>query len=387
MRSTGICCAIGCAVIAAASAGAEAQITPTFDDVPYGVVPLDAGGTQMLLMDIYRPSGTGPFPMVVWIHGGGWSGGSYQTPPPALGQMLARGIAMASVEYRLSGVAIFPAQIHDVKGAVRFLRANATTYNLDPNRFGSWGSSAGGHLSALLATSGGVPDAEGTSGGNLSFSSRVQVCVDWFGPTDILNMNLDVTTPPGSTIDHDSPNSPESHLIGFDGSGEGIGVLRANQGNSNPPFPEKMALVNLANPISHVSADDPTFLMVHGDSDTLVPFRQSIKLLDALTAIEHEAVLMLVPGAGHGGFPLYYTNATVDYFSAHLTGFLVRGDMNCDGRANGRDLRPFLLALTDPAGYQQQWAPCAITRGDFTNDGLVLSDDVGPFVSQVLQSN
>ncbi len=127
-------------------------------------------------------------------------------------------IAVASVDYRLTSQAglygafpvTFPAQIEDVKGAIRFLRANAGTYGLDPTRFGAWGSSAGGHLAALVGTSGGVAALEGTTGGNLAFSSSVQAVCGWFGPIDVLQMNPDVTTPPGSGIDHDATTSPES---------------------------------------------------------------------------------------------------------------------------------------------------------------------------------
>src|SRR5678815_2971162 len=149
----------------------------TYPNLTYATV----GGTPLLL-DLYLPAtGSGPFPVVVWIHGGGWSGGG-RFPAGFSGPLTAAGFAVASVEYRLTSQAgqygaepvIFPAQIHDVKGAVRWLRAHAATYNLDPTRFGCWGTSAGGHLSALLATSSGVAALEGTVGGNAGFSSAGQ---------------------------------------------------------------------------------------------------------------------------------------------------------------------------------------------------------------------
>src|SRR5262249_35630047 len=160
----------------------------TYPGLAYATV-----GGRDLLLDLYLPSaGPGPFPVVVWIHGGAWLTGS-RFPAPNAAQLTSLGFAVASVDYRLTSQAgqwgaepvIFPAQIHDVKGAVRWLRANAATYNLDPARFGCWGSSAGGHLAALLATSGDVPALEGTVGGNAGFSSAVQACADFFGPTDL----------------------------------------------------------------------------------------------------------------------------------------------------------------------------------------------------------
>src|SRR5688572_24897811 len=162
------------------TARAVAQPTPAFNDVVYATAPTDAGGTINLPMDIYKPTGvTTPTPVVLWIHGGGWQGGTYNTTPLQVQALLSRGISVASVEYRLSGTSIFPAQINDVKGAVRYLRANASTFGLDMNRVSAWGTSAGAHLSALLATSGDVTSLEGNTGGNLGFSSRIFSAVDY----------------------------------------------------------------------------------------------------------------------------------------------------------------------------------------------------------------
>lgn len=277
--------------------------TPTFPNVAYA----NLGGRDLLL-DVYVPStGSAPFPTVVWIHGGGWSGGS-RTPIPGVASLLARGIAVASVDYRLTSQAglfgafpvTFPAQIEDVKGAIRHLRANAATYGLDPTRFGAWGSSAGGHLAALIGTSGGVASLEGATGGNLAFSSAVQAAVDWFGPIDVLRMNPDVTTPPGSTIDHDATTSPESRLIGFDQPGQGIGVLRAHELDPTPPYPAFVALANALNPITWADANDPPFLIAHGTADTSVPMHQSVRLADALRAAGVPYVYSQAIGLGHG---------------------------------------------------------------------------------------
>ncbi len=309
-----------CVSLAALHGSAHGQgIAPTYDELVYGVV--DSGGSaRSLHLDLWLPQGAADeTPLVLWIHGGGWSGGSHDNPPIALPRLLNEGFAVASVEYRLSGEAIAPAQIHDVKGAVRFLRANAADYNLDADAFAAWGSSAGGHLTALLATSSGVAAAEGDVGGNLEYSSSIQAAVDYYGPTDLLQMSADVRTPPGSGIDHDAPNSPESRLIGFDGPGEGIGVLRDNLFNPATPFPEKASLVRLMNPIEHVTADDAPIFIAHGDQDSSVPILQSVRLDQALriAGVEHE--FHRVVGEGHGG-PLFhpYTLAAIDFLSAQL---------------------------------------------------------------------
>ena len=290
-------------VLALAAAPAAAQSAPTHP----GLVYADLGGTDLRL-DLYVPPGPGPHPVVVWIHGGGWSGGSRFPIPNGAAGLVARGIAVASVDYRLTSEAgrygalpvTFPAQIEDVKGAVRWLRAHAPQYGLDPARVGSWGSSAGGHLSALLAVSGSVAELEGTTGGNLAFSSAVQAGADWFGPADLLRMNPDVTVPPGSTLDHDAPSSPESRLIGFDQPGEGIGVLRAHELDPTPPYPFFVDRVHDASPLTWLDANDPPMLLAHGTLDTVVPMKQSARLADGLRAAGVPYAHDQVVGAGHG---------------------------------------------------------------------------------------
>ncbi|MFN0134048.1 MAG: prolyl oligopeptidase family serine peptidase [Phycisphaerales bacterium] len=322
-----------------ASAAACAQPQPTFPALPYATL-----GPRSLLLDLYIPAaGPGPFPCVVFIHGGGWSGGSRTpVPAPALAtRLLNAGLAIASIDYRLTSQAgqfgtnpvTFPAQIHDTKGAVRFLRANAAQFNLNPARFGSWGSSAGGHLSALLGASGGVASLEGTVGGNLGQSSAVQAVADYFGPTDLLNASPDVTTPPGSTVNHDAPTSAESALIGFNQPGQGIGVLRANQNNPNPPFPQFVTLVTQANPMTWVDPVDPPFLIAHGELDTVVPQKQSIKLHDALRAAGGTSTYWVMPSAGHGFGGAEIEAEVTRFFQMHLLGvpFPPRCAANCDG--------------------------------------------------------
>jgi len=239
-------------------------------DLEYG----EASGRAMLL-DLYLPEKADkPLPLIVWIHGGAWMAGSKDDPSPAL-RSTRDGYAVAQVGYRLSQEAMFPAQIHDCKAAVRWLRANAAKYNLDPNKFVAWGGSAGGHLVALLGTSGGVAELEGNVN-DLKESSRVQAVVDWFGPTDFLHIGE-----AESDLQHNAPDSPESKLIG--------GALLENK--------DKAAK---ASPITYVLKDAPPFLIMHGDRDRTVPFNQSELLYAALKKAGVDVTFVPMKGAGHG---------------------------------------------------------------------------------------
>lgn len=339
--------------------------TPTHNNIAYAQVTNDDGTPATLRMDVWETTAdVERAPLVIWIHGGAWLGGTYDSPPPGLQQFLNAGYAVASIQYRLSGAAIFPAQIHDVKGATRFLRAHADEYGLDASRFVSYGTSAGGHLAALLATSGGVDSLEGTSGGNLEFSSRVQAAIDGFGPTDLLQMNLDVTTPPGSVINHDAENSPESQLIGFDGVGQGVGVLRANFESPAMPFPEKAALVTSANPITHIDAADPPMYIAHGDQDNVVPQKQSVRLADALHAagVRHEYRSVAGAGHGFGAQNNTVTGETIAYLAANLEP--MAGDFNRDGQ----------VGVADYAIWHQDFGT-NLPAADANRNGLVDAGD------------
>ena len=180
--------------------------------VPEGVtvyrdIAYVADGHERQKLDLYVPETGENLPLIIWIHGGAWRGGDKKNYIRR--EYLKAGYAGASLNYRLSQHAIFPAQIEDVKAAVRWLRANAETYGLDPNRFAAWGSSAGGHLVAILGTAGDVDKFE--VGENLEVSSRVQAVVDYFGPTDFLQM--DAQSLPDGLV-HNAPDSPESQLVG-----------------------------------------------------------------------------------------------------------------------------------------------------------------------------
>jgi acetyl esterase/lipase len=237
-------------------------------------------------------------PLVIWVHGGAWRGGSKDSGPAPAVQLLRRGYAVASINYRLSQHAPFPAQINDCKAAVRFLRANASKYGLDPGRFGVWGGSAGGHLVALLGTSGDVNDLEG-DGANSGVSSRVQAVCDFFGPADLLTMAEQSGA--DSTIEHDAPNSPESLLLGG-------------------PILDRKDAARRASPVSYITKDDPPFLIVHGDKDNTVPVGQSKELHAALQKAGVDSTLMIIPGAGHGpGVATAETlRAVVAFFDKHL---------------------------------------------------------------------
>ncbi len=237
-------------------------------------------GDRDLPLDIYIPDKAArPMPVIIWVHGGGWKGGSKSGISRPVGA-LSRGYALVSVEYRLSGEAIWPAQIEDCKAAVRWTRANAGKYGLDPNRIGAWGSSAGGHLVAMMAVAGDVKKFD-THKEYADVSARVQAVCDWFGPTDFTQM--DAHRPEGATLVHDDPSSPESRLVGGPIQKEPCRSICAD-----------------ANPITYVTKDDPPILIMHGDMDMSVPVHQSELFHKALKKAGVDATFYVVKGGGHG---------------------------------------------------------------------------------------
>ena len=253
-------------------------------------------------LDLYLPEkAEGSLPLVIWIHGGGWEAGNKENPR-GLG-LLKLGYAVASINYRLSQEAKYPAQIEDCKAAVRFLRANAKKYNLDPNHFGVFGESAGGHLVALLGTTAGVKELEG-DGPNKNVSDAVQAVVDWFGPTDMLKMEEEAKeqTDVKSVLNADAASSPVGKLFGG-------------------PVQDHKELAEKANPIHYITKDAAPFLIMHGDKDQLVPLAQSRILDEALKAAKVESTLVVVKGNGHGG-PGFVTpenrHKIADFFDKHL---------------------------------------------------------------------
>jgi acetyl esterase/lipase len=273
---------------------------PDFSDLAYACV------SPAQKLDLYLPQGKSPFPLVLIVHGGAFMLGDKadQLSKQGTDHLLEHGYAVANVNYRLSGEARAPAQIQDVKTAVRWLRAHAGEYSLDPQRVGAWGSSAGGNLVALLGTSAGVPVLEGGELGCAGFSSQVQAVVDWFGPTDFLLMDRQLAAV-GWPASHDASDSPESLLIGA-------------------AIQTRPDLARLVNPIPYVTAQSVPFLIQHGKCDNLVPFQQSQLLYEALVAAigPARAALDLIEGAGHGGGPQFWAPSNVARVLSFLDQYL-----------------------------------------------------------------
>jgi acetyl esterase/lipase len=244
--------------------------------VPYAAIP----GIRPLEFDLYLPPSGDRVPVVVFLHGGGWRVGSRHAAGPAyrgasptpFERAAQAGIAVASVDYRLSGEATWPAQLHDAKAAVRWLRSRADELGIDPGRIAAWGESAGGHLAELLGLVT-DPALEGDVG-IVGTSSAVSVVVAWYAPSDVAAVASDLGADP---LD---PATREAQLLGA-------------------PAPEVPDLAAQASPISHVSPDAPPFLLLHGHADRLIPCAQSERLYDALVEAGVEAELDLYEDADH----------------------------------------------------------------------------------------
>lgn len=247
----------------------NAEIT---DNIVYG-----KGGDHDLEATLYRPEDRDDaLPVIVWVHGGAWMGGTRHDDADYCRRIVHAGFACLAISYRFSQEATFPAQIEDCKCAVRYLRAHADELGILPDKIGAWGVSAGGHLVTLLGTSTNRPALEG-DGGWPEYKSNVQAVCDWFGPTDLLQMARYQ-----SDIDHTAADAPESLLIG--------GPVHEN--------PEK---AKKANPITYISAAMPPIYIAHGTKDRIVPFNQSELLLEALVAKGHSVTFEPMEGAEHGG--------------------------------------------------------------------------------------
>ena len=257
-------------------------------------------------LDLYLPHGFGPYPVVLMVHGGGFMFGDKADDISRAGtdSLLDNGFAVAVINYRLSGEAKAPAQIWDLKTAVRWLRAHASEYDLNPDRFGAWGASAGGNLVALLGTSCDIAALEGAELGYPGESSRIQAAIDWFGPVDFLQMDRQFAEFPDSQT-HDAPDSPESVLIGA-------------------PIQMRPDLVKVVNPLTYITPSASPFLIQHGTADHLVPPQQSQKLYDALLkAVGVEKVsLTLLKDAPHGGGPQFWDSSNLKLIIGFLDTFL-----------------------------------------------------------------
>lgn len=269
--------------------------------VPFAIPPANTDGVKRKMfdiqyadlspaqkLDIYWPEeGNGPFPVIVSIHGGAFMGGDKRDIQlmPML-EALNRGYCVVGVNYRMSGEAKFPALIHDVKAAIRWIRANARTYLFDPDRIATWGGSAGGYLSLMAGVSTNAPELEDVSLGSADQPCNVQAVVAWFPPTDFLKMDEQLAESgmaPDDEFSHSGAGSPESLLLGT-------------------KITEAPELVCAASPETYIHADVPPFFIQHGTKDDIVPHQQSLNFAAKLRDIagQDTVILALIEGARHG---------------------------------------------------------------------------------------
>jgi acetyl esterase/lipase len=252
-------------------------VLPPGVDVKSDVVYASPGGRDLHL-DLYLPKeGAGPFPAVVYIHGGGWRNGNKSAFRRQAAYMATKGYVGACIQYRLSGEAKYPAALHDSKAAVRWLRANAAKYRVDPDRIGAAGGSAGGHLVAMLGTTAGKLEGDA---GNTTVSSRVKAVAAFNPAVDLVSWGKA------------GPQKIDNTLVEFLGCSYG----------ANPKLWAE------ATPITHVSKASAAFLFLHGSGDTTVPYQQSLDMMKTLEAAGVHAELLTADGAKHGFFnsPPFY---------------------------------------------------------------------------------
>ncbi|KUN01177.1 hypothetical protein AQI95_32410 [Streptomyces yokosukanensis] len=271
----------------------------------HGLTYATSPGYRPRLLDVHVPPADGPVPAVVWIHGGGWLEGDRRYPPPTVpvellhGAVLGAGLALVSVDYRHSLEAPFPAQLHDVKAAVRYVRHHAEDLGIDPERIGAWGESAGGHLAALAglvradAHGAGLEGVEGVREGD----SSVRAVVDWYGVSDIEA----VLGQPLPSVPGESPYpNPFDALLGG-------------------PESERRERARAASPVTYAAGSGaPPFLLIHGREDRLVPHSQSEALAGALKDAGGDVTLRSVEGADH----IFLGSAEVPDIVAHSVEFL-----------------------------------------------------------------
>ena len=233
-------------------------------------------------LDLYLPpSLSDPCPVIVWLHPGGYTMGDKEMVQPIVDDILKRGYAVASTNYRLADEARFPAQLFDAKAAVRWIKANAETYNLSKEAVAAWGVSAGSTFATLLGTTASVPELEDLSMGNPNESSRVSAVVDLIGPVDFLQMNAQLLQ------------------LGYqplrDDVASGMNMLIGGQMTECPERCQAM------NPATYITADCPPFYLQHGTADKLVPYLQSVNFANVLIDnIGQENVeLNLLEGVDH----------------------------------------------------------------------------------------
>lgn len=251
----------------------SAALADTQTDIEYAKV-----GDVSLKLDLHRPQGENP-PLIVYVHGGGWRAGSKKDVP--IVDLYDKGFAIASVDYRLSTQAVFPAQVHDIKAAIRFLRAKAGLFHINASKIAIIGSSAGGHLAALVGVSNGNQELEGSIGEHLDQSSDVQAIVSFFGASNLETI-LSQSTPKGRDFR--------------------IPALKLLLGDTPDKKPE---LAKLASPVTHLDKHDPPLLLIHGDADPQMPPQQSLELAKAYESLGLPVTLIMLPGSLHGGAEFY----------------------------------------------------------------------------------
>jgi acetyl esterase/lipase len=297
-RHFAIAIAITTAAAAALACGtAAAQTVKKTADLEYARV----AGTPLKL-DLYQPAGTSSAPLLIWVHGGRWEVGSKEPMP--LGALVERGYAIASLDFRPASAAQFPGQVHDIKAAVRFLRAESAKHGYDATRIGILGASSGAHLAALVGTTNGHAELEGTLGDHSNASSDVQAIVGYFGASNLTTI-LAQSTPYGLNVR--------------------VPALQTLLGGS----PENVEpLARLASPVFHVDASDPPLLLLHGDQDPQMPINQSHELEGAYEKLALDVALVVVHGAAHGGdafFDERRTELVAAFLDAHLRRELTSG--------------------------------------------------------------
>lgn len=290
--------------------GKQEKQSEVYRDVVFAEAPIANGGTKSLKINIWKgKGGDAAQPVLLFVHGGAWVSGDNNIDANGSEQIRAimelreQGVTIAAATYRFSFEAIFPAQIHDVKAAIRHLKNNADKYGIDPTRIMTMGESAGSHLALLAAVSNGEEALEGNIGGNLNVDSKVIGCVDCYGMTDFLTLASDLYARPdlgrtGKQVYElvEDKTSSRSQLFGLTTDECNLGTVSTNPKR----FPEQYALVKLGSPIFHVTPDDPPVLIINGQRDIRVPSAQAIKMYQALYDAGVEAELILNDRAPHG---------------------------------------------------------------------------------------
>ncbi len=257
---------------------------------------LYTGKSENRVLDIYKLKTSGNLPLIVWIHGGAWHSGNKERPPL---ELLGYGYAVASIQFSLSTEKIFPAQVLEIKAAIRYLRANAAKYGYHPEKIIIWGASSGAHLASLVATTNNNKELEGDIGEFTGTSSSVQACVDYFGPSNLLTI-LSQSTPHGLNV-----RLPALAIL------------------LGKPVEQVPALARLASPVYHVDTSDPPLFIVHGEQDVQVPINQSIELMSLYKNNKLIVQAEFVANAGHSD-PVYFKKDILDKVDKFLKEIFIK---------------------------------------------------------------